>query len=503
MPLLVDLFVLGLAFIVGHLIRRYFILTSGEQKTNIKFIKDFSLITGSKDIIFTHNKILALNADDRHHELGDTFGCYFGEKMQVFSRDPDLIYKICVNDFQKHRNRPFFDSLSKYMRASLLEARDTEWQSSRRAVGSVLKASKLKMDNVESDVELATSQMIASIDKRIKEAQDNGREPIIDVYQINKNFIMHSILKIIFNTEDLVNFDREYNDVVEEMHKFVTVNYEYIARVCFLIPTMTNLVRPLLGFFDHGKVLGLLQMKLEKILAKSLRDQRDNKLMDSSRLTTIHSLINSHRRGELSREQLMGNAIFLMLAGFATSVDSMSAMMWELARNQKTQDKLRADLLQYGENSSYLDQCINETLRLYPGSLTNRDLGEDVYHKDFKLVKGLSFNINLYSLHRDHKYWGSDALKWKPDRFDKSLVEKFHPAQFIPFGIGPRNCVGYNLAKLELKKFTAQFLLRYKVDICENTQPRLNFVPLGALPYALPIEGPVVLKLTFANANQQ
>lgn len=500
MSILLDLFVLGLTWIVFQLMRRYFIMESGEKKTNLKFIKKYNLITGSKDIVFTNNKIIAENADDRHKELGDTFGCYFGEKMQVFSRDPDLIYKICVNDFQKHRNRPQFDSLSKYMKASLLEARDTEWQSSRRAVGSVLKASKLKLDNVDSEVEIATSRMLNSIDRLISDANKQGKESMIDVYQINKNFIMHSILKIIFNTDELVNFDSERNDVVEEMHKFVTVNYEFIARVCFLLPTMTHLVRPLLGFFDHGKYLALLQKKLEKILAKTLQDQRDRKSLDSGRLTTIHSLINSHRRGELSREQLMGNAIFLMLAGFATSVDSMSAMMWELARNQDKQGKLRSDLLQYGENSKYLEQCINETLRLYPGSLTNRDLGEDVFHKDFKLVKGLSFNINLYSLHRDPKYWGKDALKWDPDRFDPVKVEKFHQAQFIPFGIGPRNCVGYNLAKLELIKFTAQFLLRYKVEPCKETQPKLEFVPLGALPYALPIQGPVYLKLSRASS---
>lgn len=502
MLVLVDLIVLGVVFLVGHLIRRYFIITSGETKTNLKFIKNFNLVTGSKDIIFTHNKILAVNADDRHKELGDTFGCFFGEKMQIFTRDPDLIYKVCVNDFQKHRNRPQFDSLSKYMKASLLEARDNEWQSSRRAVGSVLKASKLKLDNVDSDIEIATSNMIQSIDRRIKESKSVGTDPIVDVYQINKNFIMHSILKIIFNTGDLVDFDSQHNDVVEEMHKFVSVNYEYIARVCFLIPILTNLVRPLLGFFDHGKYLGMLQEKLEKILARTLQDQRAGKVANTGRLTTIHSLINSHRRGELSREQLMGNAIFLMLAGFATSVDSLTAMMWELAKNQKVQDKLRADLLQYGEHSKYLEQCINETLRLYPGSLTNRDLGEDVFHKDFKLVRGISFNINLYSLHRDPKYWGPTALVWDPDRFEPSKQEKFHPAQFIPFGIGPRNCVGYNLAKLELIKFTAQFLLKYKVEPCDRTQSELGFIPLGALPYALPIQGPVFLKLGLANVAQ-
>lgn len=496
MSLWVELIALVLASLVGLIIRRYFIFTSGEAKTNLPFIRDFNFLTGSKNIIFTNGKVLAVNAHDRHQEMGDTFGCYFGQNMQVFSRDPDLVYKICVTDFQKHRNRYYVNSLSPYMKASLLEARDNRWQTSRRAVGSVLKASKLKMDNVDTDIDLTINRMLRSIDKRLEERKVEGRDSVFDVYQINKNFFMQSILKIIYDQEKLVDFENEYNDVVEEMHNFINVNYEAVARICFLIPILTDCVRPLLGFFDHGKYLGLLTTKLEKILGKTLREQQ----LEGRRLTTIHSLINSYRKGELSREQLMGNAVFLMIAGFATSVDTMSALMWELARNQEVQDKLRADLLQYGEGSKYLEQCINETLRLYPGAMTNRDLSEDVYHKNFRLVKGLCFNISLYSIHRDPRWWGPDAEVWRPDRFEPSLVEKFHPAQFIPFGIGPRNCVGYNLAKLELSKFTVQFILRYKLELSTKTQPKLGFVALGALPFALPIQSPVHLKLSHASA---
>lgn len=501
MSLWVEVFAALVALVVGTFVRRYFIFTSGERKTNLPFIKPFNFLTGSKNIIFTNNKVLAVNAYDRHQEMGDTFGCYFGQNMQVFSRDVDLVYKICVNDFQKHRNRYYVNSLSPYMKASLLEARDNKWQTSRRAVGSVLKASKLKMDNVDTDIDMTIRKMLASIDRRLEEAKLQGKGTTMDVYQINKNFFMQSILKIIYDTEKLVDFDSDHNDVVEEMHNFVNVNYEFIARICFLIPILTDLVRPLLGFFDHGKYLGLLTEKLERILQRTLNAHKENQMRDQSRLTTIHSLINSYRKGELTREQLVGNAVFLMLAGFATSVDTMSALMWELARNPDVQEKLRADLQQYGEESKYLEQCINETLRLYPGSMTNRDLSEHVYHKDFRLVKGSCFNISIYSIHRDPKHWGSDAEVWRPDRFDPSNVAKFHPAQFIPFGIGPRNCVGYNLARLELAKFTVQFVLKYKVEMCEKTVPKLQFVPLGALPFALPIQSPVYLRLSHAIGN--
>lgn len=500
MTLAFDLISVLVAAAVCAIFRRYFILTSGPAKTNIKFIKSFNFLTGSKDIIFTNDKVLAVNAHDRHEELGDTFGCYFGQNMQIFSRDPDLIHKICVEDFKFHRNRYYVDSLSPYMKASLLEARDDEWQTSRRAIASVLKSSKLKIDNVETDLDLAVKDMLSSINKRLQVSKSRGEDFVTDVYQINKNFFMRSILKIIFDNDDMVDFDSDNNTVVEEMHKFVTVNYESVARICFLIPILNNLVRPMLGFFDHGKYLGLLLGKLDRIVKHHLAAIRvpNSNNQNPAKLTTIHSLINSYKKGELSREQLMGNAIFLMLAGFATSIDTMSALMWELARNPRVQDKLRTDLKSYGEQSQFLEQCIDETLRLYPGSITNRDLGGDVYHKDFRLVKGSCFNISIYSVHRDPRLWGSDADVWKPERFEPARKRNFHKAQFIPFGIGSRNCVGYNLAKLELSKFTVQLILKYKLELCDKTQSELEFVKLGALPFALPIKGPIYLKISNA-----
>lgn len=494
MSILSELFALLVAFFVGVFVRRYFIFTSAPKKTGIPFVKKYNLLTGSNDIVFVNNRLMAENGHEMHKELGDTFGCFIGSYMQIFTRDVDLVYKVCVDNFRPNANKYYVNSLAPAVKASLLEARDQAWQSSRKAVGSVLKASKLKMDNVDTDIDQKINAMLASINRRLSDAKSRGNDAILDVYQINKNFFMASILKIIYNQENMVDFDSDQNDVVEEMYKFVSVNYESINRICFLIPVLSDLLRPFIGLFDHGKYLGLLNAKLERILADNLKLVKSGKV--EGRLTTIHSLINSFRKGELTKLQLMGNAFFLMLAGFATTVDTMSALLWELARHPDVQKKLREDLMQYGEDSKYLQQCLNETLRLYPGSMTNRDVGENTQHKGFCLPKGACMQISIYSIHRDPRLWGQDAEEWKPDRFDPSKAAEFHPAQFIPFGIGPRNCVGYNLARLEMTKLAAKLVLNYKFEPCAETQSKLQFVPLGALPFALPIHGPVFLRIS-------
>lgn len=502
-----DIVAVTFGFLAGNLVRRYFIITEAERKTNIPFLPRFNLITGSKDIVFCNDKVMPINANDWHHKLGDTIGCFFGQNMQLWTRDADLIYEILVKDFQRHHNRSFVDSLSKYMRASLLEARDKAWQNSRRAIGSVLKPSKLKVDNVEQEIDNNVLKMTQAIDRRLENFKAAKEEPIIDVFQVNKNFVMQSILKVIFDTHDLVDFNKEENEIVEDMDVFVKVNYEFVARMCFLIPVLTDFVRPILSFFDHGKFMNKLTAKLDAIVERISRGMEEGTLRSAvnqkydpdnhgSNHTTIHSMVNSYRQGEMDRQQLIGNSFFLMMAGYATSVDLMSVFLWLMAQHQDIQDKLRTELKAYGETSSYLEQCLNETLRLYPGATTNREVTEHVLHKDMRLVKGIILNVNVYGVHHNPKYWGPDVEEWKPDRFNQENIKKFHPAQFIPFGIGPRNCVGFHFAKLELVKLSAQLILRYKFNVCESTQDEIRRLPLGALPFALPVEGPVYLRVT-------
>lgn len=500
--------ILGLvcAFVTGFFVRSYLIMSTAEDLTNVRFIPSYSLLTGSKGIVFDNDKTPSFNAEDWFNKLGcDTFGCFFGSNMQIITRDPELVYKLLVQTFKTNPNR-VLGALSKYFRASLIEARDKEWQTTRRAIGSVLKASKLKTDNVENDIDANVAKMLASVDLKLAKFAADGQEPLIDVLSLNKDFVMESLLNVVFDTHGLIDFNKEANTIVQDMTTFVTVNYEFIVRACFLIPTLSIFVRPIAGFFNHGKFMNKLVDKLDIIIENQSNLMRSSAKHGSSaqsrqevKSTTIHSLVQSYHNGELNVEQLKGNSFFLMMASYTTIVDLMSVFIWIIARDQERQNKLREELLLTGEKSQYLEQCINETLRLYPpASITNRELSQTMYHRDYVLPKGALLNVNIFSVHHDPKYWGPNVEEWLPERFDPDKAKLFHPGQFLPFGLGPRNCVGYHFAKLEVMKLASQLLIRYKFEACDKTQDALSILALGAFPFTLPIEGKVLLKVSHA-----
>ena len=87
---------------------------------------------------------------------------------------------------------------------------------------------------------------------------------------------------------------------------------------------------------------------------------------------------------------------------------------------------------------------IKEALRKYPpGTLIVRKCNKDYPVPDTNLVidKGTGVMVSIYALHHDPEYY-PDPQNYDPDRFDPSEVERRHPFAFLPFGAGPRNCIG-------------------------------------------------------------
>lgn len=96
---------------------------------------------------------------------------------------------------------------------------------------------------------------------------------------------------------------------------------------------------------------------------------------------------------------------------------------------------------------------IQEVLRLYPpAAFVSREALEDTQVGNMTFPKGVCLWTLIPTLHRDAETWGPDANEFKPERFTDGVSKacKF-PHVYIPFGLGPRTCLGKNLAMVELK----------------------------------------------------
>lgn len=107
---------------------------------------------------------------------------------------------------------------------------------------------------------------------------------------------------------------------------------------------------------------------------------------------------------------------------------------------------------------------IEESLRLYPPvPAIKRKTDKQVKLGKLSLPPQIELYISPLALHHDAKIWGEDVHLFKPDRFAERVVNNNNnPASFLPFGFGPRTCVGLNFAMVEAKIALSMILQRYR-----------------------------------------
>ena len=123
-------------------------------------------------------------------------------------------------------------------------------------------------------------------------------------------------------------------------------------------------------------------------------------------------------------------------------------------------------------------RVIQESLRLYPAiwvflrsAIVDDEIG------GYRIKKGKNLFISTYITHRHPDFW-QNPEGFDPDRFDPQLTQNWHRFQYMPFGGGPRKCIGNNFAIVEMQLCMAAILQRYRLDLVPGwpvaTEPGLS-----------------------------
>nr|XP_042123646.1 cytochrome P450 3A11-like isoform X10 [Peromyscus maniculatus bairdii] len=118
----------------------------------------------------------------------------------------------------------------------------------------------------------------------------------------------------------------------------------------------------------------------------------------------------------------------------------------------------------------YLDMVLSETLRLYPNAnRIYRACKQDVEIDGVFILKGFLVMVPIYALHHDPEYW-PEPEEFRPERFSKENKGNINPYVYLPFGNGPRNCIGMRFALMNLKLALTKVLQNFSFQPCKETQ---------------------------------
>jgi cytochrome P450 len=160
----------------------------------------------------------------------------------------------------------------------------------------------------------------------------------------------------------------------------------------------------------------------------------------------------------LSDDEIRDELIVFMLAGHDTTATTLTYAMWALGHHHDVQDRVRAEVVGIGDREltpedvpalGYTIQVLHEALRLCPpAAATARMAMRDVEVDGYRIEAGSMMAVGIYALHRDPALW-ERPLAFDPDRFSAQNSGGRDRWQYLPFGAGPRSCIGDHFAMLE------------------------------------------------------
>ncbi|KAL6260840.1 hypothetical protein P5V15_008365 [Pogonomyrmex californicus] len=198
-------------------------------------------------------------------------------------------------------------------------------------------------------------------------------------------------------------------------------------------------------------------------------------------------------------ETLTGQSLSFIIDGYETSSTVMSFICFHLASYPKVQEKLREEVLsmlnKYDgaityeglKEMTYMDQVLNESLRkVAAGIIIKKRCTEEFELRGsdglvYRIKPGMEVLLPIQGLHEDPQYWENPEV-YDPERFNPERKKNIERFVYLPFGEGPRICVGMRMAQLQIKAGLTIILRKYSMEVSPKTRLPIQLIPGAILP---------------------
>ena len=187
------------------------------------------------------------------------------------------------------------------------------------------------------------------------------------------------------------------------------------------------------------------------------------------------------------------------MAGHDTSAHALSWTLYLLATHPEVESRLAGHLAAHLNGAPataadlprlpYLKQVVQESMRLYPPVwAVARRAEREVMFGEHVLPANAYVAVVSWALHRHPEFW-PDPDRFDPDRFEPDRARARHSYCYLPFGAGPRTCIGAGMAMLEIQLVLAQIVQRFKVQVVPDhpieTLAKVTLKPRYGMPVTL------------------
>ncbi|MFN0086639.1 MAG: cytochrome P450 [Blastocatellia bacterium] len=374
-----------------------------------------------------------------------------GPRAMHLVNDPEGVRRVLQENHQNYDKRTRSSSkIASVSGDSLLVSNGAFWLRQRRLMQPVFHHQRLA-----GFVRVMTEATTAMLD-RARETAARG-EPLEMASEM-----MHLTFTIVGRTLFSVDVGRDADEVESAMAVVLDHTYQRLERILDpppSVPTPRNL--------RFRRALG----EIDRIVYRIIAERRGVEANDV--LSMLLGVRDEETGDGMTDEQLRDETITFLLAGHETTANALAWTWYLLSRHSEVERRLRDEVRDVlGDRApgaedlprlQYVRQVIREAMRLYPPIwiIERRAIGPDEIH-GVAIPAGSSVIVSPYALHRAPDLW-TDPETFDPDRFAPGREpDRF---AYIPFGAGPRLCIGNNFALMEAQVIVAMIARRYAVRL--------------------------------------
>ncbi|CAB3261620.1 unnamed protein product [Arctia plantaginis] len=421
-------------------------------------------------------------------------------------KDVELIKKVTIKDFDHFVDRrSFVSEFDPDFGRGLINLKGEEWKEMRSTLSPAFTSSKIRL-MVPFMVDIG-EEMIKVLSKKIKDSETQYIDA--SAKDITTRYANDVIASCAFGLEvDSQSADSHFYVKAKELVKF---DFTKALKVFFsrCLPSIADMLKLSLSSsetssFFSNVVLSTIEERekrniirhdminiLNEIKKGKLKHEKNSDVDSGAGFATVEE---SHigkklREREWSDKDLVAQAVLFLLAGFDTISTAMTFIIHELAVNPDVQEKLVQEIKEFDQKNDgqldfksiqsmkYMDMVVSEGMRLHPPApFLDRKCVKDYNFgrvnktatKDLIIRKGAAIGFPIYIFHRNPELFPNPE-KFDPERFSDENKHNIKPFSYMPFGLGPRNCIGSRFALCEVKVMLYQLFRKIKVSPCEKT----------------------------------
>lgn len=430
-----------------------------------------------------------------HVRLGDAVCYRLGPFRFVSVADPEHAQHVLVRNHRNYVKSRNYEGLSLVLGNGLVTSEGAHWRRQRKLAQPAFHQKRLA-----ALADTMTECVVERLEQWDARTPVGGSTPV-DVHEEMMQLTLRIVGRTLFGTDlgtgvggtgtDLGTLGPAITTCLHKANDYA----ESLVRIPLWVPTPSNL--------RFGRAKRLLDRIVHGIIDQRRRSAARGEPQRDDLLGMLMAATDEHGGPGMSDQDLFDEVMTLFMAGHETIATAMSWTWMLLHQHPEIAARVRAEAsavlggrparLADLPQLVYTGQVIDEVLRLYPPAwIVERQAVAEDRLGPWRIPPGTIVAVSPWVMHRHPALW-DDPLRFDPDRFAPDAAHGRPKHAYLPFGAGPRVCIGNHFALMEAKIILATVIQRYAIEVIRPEaialDPRVTLRPKGGMPGRLGRDG--------------